>query len=100
MLNWHKHNKAELYSLSGAIKSLDFTEVNGVLLLETAKLTAEEITPALILANIANLNGFSMVENTLFQTVYKNKVATLVQKSKWSQWNIEQTIRYLAEKNM
>ena len=99
MLEWHKANKAELFSLSGAIKNVDFTHESGKKLLADAKVSPEQITPAFILKHISDLNGFDSIDGQIFQSVYKNKVKTQVLKVKWSQWNVVQVVRYLAEKN-
>ena len=93
MLNWHKANKANLYSLSGAIKNLDFSDSNGIRLLFLAKLEVKQIDPAFVLKNITKVKGFSEIQGKIFQSVYRNKVKTEVEKSKWSLWDIVRTIR-------
>jgi len=93
MLSWHKVNKANLYSLSGAIKNLDFADANGKRLLFLAKVEAENINPSFVLKNITKVKGFSEIDGKVFQSVYRNKVKTDVEKSKWSLWDIVRTIR-------
>lgn len=93
MLSWHKHNKSELFSLSGAIKNLDFSHPDGKRLLFLAKVKQSEVIPTFILKNITKVKGFTEIEGKVFQSVYRNKVKTDIEKTKWSLWDIVRTIR-------
>lgn len=93
MLSWHKKNKAELFSLSGAIKNLNFEDSDGKRLLFLAKVEAENINPSFILKNITKVSGFSEIDGKIYQSVYRNKVKTDIEKTKWSLWDIVRTIR-------
>lgn len=99
MLNANKAIKNEIYSLSGAIKQFNVLSGNDSFLKAT-KVKKENVTPDYVLKNIVNVPNFKAVKNEatgrneIFFTCTIKGVKTDKMKSKWSPFNVLQSIYY------
>ena len=93
MQNSNKVIKAEVFSLSGAIKNFNTLPANDKFL-TTAKVQKSDITPAYVLKNILNVPNFKSIEDKIYQTVTIKTVKTDKLKEKWSHYQVLQAIYY------
>lgn len=84
----NKSIKAELYSLSGAIK-LALSGKETIPYLNAIKVKPEQLTPAFILALFPKAGGkYVMNGKEAYQVVYIKGQKAEVLKSKWSAWDV------------
>lgn len=88
MLESYKANKAEVYSLSGALKNFNPSDK----FLQVAKMKREQITVSFILDNATKFGRLKKIKGEVYQIVYLNKVATDKLKTKWSIWDVYQIV--------